>query len=105
MLAPDPLWCGICGYRIDKHLPATDPWSRTVDHIVEIIDGGAELDPDNLQPAHRECNNAKESRRKTAQAGRRRAWLTDDDGEHMNVQNVAPARPTADIVPIIGGDP
>lgn len=105
ILAPDPLWCGLCGYRIDKRLPSTDPWSKTVDHIIEIIDGGAELDPSNMQAAHRACNLEKEGKRKTAQAGRRRAWLDDDEGEHMSVQDVAPAQTTSEPVPIICGEP
>lgn len=64
VLAPDPLICGLCGERIDKRLPRNHPWSKTVDHILAIIDGGAELDPDNLQPSHRLCNGLKEAERR-----------------------------------------
>lgn len=67
VLAPDPLYCGLCGGYIDKRLartgPHVDPWSATVDHIVAVIEGGAELDPANLQPAHRQCNLDKEAER------------------------------------------
>ena len=70
VLAPDPLFCGLCGRYIDKALPRTGPnvhpWSATVDHKVAIIDGGAELDPANLQPAHRQCNLDKEAERRRA---------------------------------------
>ena len=85
VLAPEPLFCGLCGGYIDKRLPRTGPdvhpMSATVDHIRAIIDGGAELDPANLQPAHRRCNLAKEAARRKAHglATRERGQLDDDE--------------------------
>lgn len=38
--------CGICG----------EPGADSVDHIVPVSKGGAELDPANLRPAHLACN-------------------------------------------------
>ncbi len=72
VLAPNPLICGLCHQPIDKRLPRggrnPHPRSATVDHIIPVIDGGAELDPSNLQPAHRDCNLAKEAARRAARA-------------------------------------
>ena len=42
--------CEWCGSRDDL----------TVDHIVPLRLGGAKLDPDNLQPLCRSCNNEKQ---------------------------------------------
>jgi len=51
--------CGICGKPVDKSLPASDPMSATVDHIVPVSRGGDPSDIANLQLAHRCCNRAK----------------------------------------------
>lgn len=68
VLAPDPLICGLCLGVIDKRLPRgptnPHPMSATVDHIIPIYEGGAELDYSNLQPSHRECNLKKEAKRR-----------------------------------------
>ena len=48
--------CALCGDPIDYSLPAGDPWSYELDEIVPVSLGGSELDPDNVQPAHRICN-------------------------------------------------
>lgn len=53
--------CGICGDSIDPDLPGTDPNGATMDHIVPVSAGGMD-DDDNLQPAHRRCNEAKGAR-------------------------------------------
>lgn len=54
--------CALCGDPIDYSLPAGDPWSYELDEIVPVSLGGSELDPDNVQPAHRICNQRKGNR-------------------------------------------
>lgn len=54
--------CAICGQPIDYSLPAGDPMSFEVDEIVPVSLGGDELDPANVQPAHRICNQRKGAR-------------------------------------------
>lgn len=54
--------CALCGDPIDYSLPAGDPWSYELDEIVPVSLGGSELDPDNVQPAHRICNQKKGNR-------------------------------------------
>ena len=51
--------CAICGQPIDYDLPALHPMSYELDEIVPVSLGGSELDPDNVQPAHRICNQRK----------------------------------------------
>ncbi|MDO5016550.1 MAG: HNH endonuclease signature motif containing protein [Eubacteriales bacterium] len=51
--------CGICGRPVDKTLPAGDPMSATVDHIIPINKGGHPSALDNLQLAHWICNRQK----------------------------------------------
>lgn len=51
--------CAICGQPIDYSLPAGDPMSYELDEIVPVSLGGSELDPANVQPAHRICNQRK----------------------------------------------
>jgi 5-methylcytosine-specific restriction endonuclease McrA len=48
--------CWICRQWVDQALPRTHPWSRTVDHIVQLSDGGPPLDRANCRLAHRRCN-------------------------------------------------
>jgi 5-methylcytosine-specific restriction endonuclease McrA len=62
VLAGDP-WCAICRRR-----PAT-----TVDHIVPVSRGGAELDPQNCRPACGPCNYAGGARITNAGRGKRRS--------------------------------
>lgn len=50
--------CALCGQPIDYALPAIDPRSFVVDHIVPLKRGGADT-LSNVQPAHRDCNRAK----------------------------------------------
>lgn len=57
--------CPHPGVPLDLDLPRADPWSATVDHHVELVDGGHPTDPANLAPMHRTCNQAKENRRRS----------------------------------------
>lgn len=54
--------CAICGHPIDYTIPAGDPLSYELDEIVPVSLGGDELDPSNVQPAHRICNQMKGNR-------------------------------------------
>ena len=54
--------CGICGREIDYTLPAGTPMSPELDEIIPVSRGGSPYDFDNLQPAHRECNQRKGNR-------------------------------------------
>lgn len=54
--------CAICGRPIDYSLPAGDPWSYELDEVVPVSRGGSELDPSNVQPTHRICNERKGNR-------------------------------------------
>lgn len=56
-LAPDPLFCALCGEQIDKTLKAPHPRSAVADHIDPVSRGGHNLGP--LQPAHKDCNEKK----------------------------------------------
>lgn len=49
--------CWRCGRYVDQSLPPTDRMSRTVGHIVALVDGGPPLDLDNLALEHRACNS------------------------------------------------
>ena len=48
-----------CAYLTDYDLPAGDPMSFEVDEIVPVSLGGSPIDPNNVQPAHRICNQRK----------------------------------------------
>ena len=54
--------CGICGRPIDYTLPAGHPMSYELDEIIPVSLGGSPYDYDNVQPAHRRCNQAKSNR-------------------------------------------
>lgn len=54
--------CAICGGPIDYDLPAGDPMSFEVDEIIPVSLGGSPTDPDNVQPAHRICNQRKSNK-------------------------------------------
>ena len=51
--------CALCGKPIDYSLPAGHPMSYELDEIVPVSRGGSPLDPRNVQPAHRSCNQRK----------------------------------------------
>ena len=48
--------CWICGLPIDYDLPARHPHSYELDELVPVSNGGDPLDPANVAPAHRICN-------------------------------------------------
>ncbi len=54
--------CAICGGAIDYDLPAGDPMSFEVDEIIPVSLGGSCLDYENVQAAHRICNQRKGAR-------------------------------------------
>lgn len=54
--------CGICGNPVDMSLKAPDPMSKTIDHIIPVSRGGHPSDIDNLQLAHRICNEKKNNK-------------------------------------------
>lgn len=51
--------CAICGQPIDYSLPSGDPLSFEVDEIIPVSLSGNELDINNVQAAHRICNQRK----------------------------------------------
>ena len=62
--------CGICGKPIDLDRPQwwqdpsdgkrkRAPWSLECDEVIPVARGGSPIDPDNVQPAHRICNQRK----------------------------------------------
>jgi hydrogenase maturation factor HypF (carbamoyltransferase family) len=65
VLSPHVLVCIRCGYVIDKTLRWPHPFSKSVDHRVDLVDGGDPLDISNLGPAHLGCNS---------RAGRKAQW-------------------------------
>ena len=54
--------CALCGGDIDYTLPAGHPLAFEVDEVLPVSRGGDPLDPDNVQPAHRICNQRKGNR-------------------------------------------
>lgn len=64
--------CYFCGESIDFDLHYHNKWAFTVQHIVPVSRGGAELDEDNFAPAHRSCN---------AREGNRLAGTRTEDGD------------------------
>ncbi len=48
--------CHICGLAIDYSLPAGDPMSFEVDELVPVSRGGSPFDRENVDAAHRICN-------------------------------------------------
>ncbi len=51
--------CHLCHQPIDYSLPARDPWSFEVDHLKPKARGGALYDYENVDAAHRICNERK----------------------------------------------
>lgn len=63
--------CPRCGNPIDWELPYKDPetgqvnlWSKSVDHLHEIQDGGSVTDVDNMATTHLRCNSSKGAQRR-----------------------------------------
>ena len=79
VLAPDVLVCIRCTQLIDKALPHPHRMSKSVDHVVALVDGGAELDPANVGPAHLSCNSRHGAQRRNARRPQRHggAWVHD----------------------------
>ena len=51
--------CWLCRRWVDQTLPHNDPQARSVDHVVELWQGGDPLDRANCRLAHRGCNSIK----------------------------------------------
>lgn len=51
--------CWICRRYVDQTLDRRHRMSRTVDHVVELWQGGDPLDRANCRLAHRRCNSSK----------------------------------------------
>jgi 5-methylcytosine-specific restriction endonuclease McrA len=66
------------GFCCQIRLAKCRGWADTVDHIVELDDGGPAYEMSNLQAACRSCNAAKRNRSVAARAKRvqirRRKW-------------------------------
>lgn len=56
--------CWWCHKPVNQALPRTHPMSRTVDHLVELWEGGDPLDRTNLRLSHRRCNSRKSIKRR-----------------------------------------
>lgn len=54
--------CHICGRPIDYSLPAGDPMSFEVDELVPVSRGGSPYDRENVDAAHRICNQRRGNR-------------------------------------------
>lgn len=68
--------CAICGGPIDYELPAGHPMSYELDEIIPVSKGGNPLDINNVQPAHRLCNQRKSNKvkQKPVKLPRSRNW-------------------------------
>lgn len=65
--------CALCGKPIDYDLPAGDPMSYELDEIVPVSRGGNPYDENNVQPAHRLCNQQKGNKMPGDQT--KRGWI------------------------------
>jgi 5-methylcytosine-specific restriction endonuclease McrA len=80
----DPCYtCPKCGRSIDWGLPYKDPdtgqvnlWSKSIDHIEELQDGGELLDLANCWTAHLTCNASKGATRRHQRQREERAAHT-----------------------------
>jgi 5-methylcytosine-specific restriction endonuclease McrA len=70
--------CWWCRKWVNQELPRTHPMSRTVDHLLELWQGGDPLDRANLRLSHRRCNSAKSQKQRHP---RRPAEMTVDASE------------------------
>lgn len=71
--------CWWCRKWVNQELPRRHPMSRTVDHMVELWQGGDPLDRANCRLAHRRCNSAKSQARRAK--GRPPAGFSVDAGQ------------------------
>src|SRR5262245_14438467 len=53
--------CWLCRRWVDQSLPVNHRWSRTVDHVIPLAEGGDPLDRNNCRLAHRRCNSARKA--------------------------------------------
>lgn len=53
--------CKLCGKKVNKDLPSSDPMGATLDHIIPLSKGGLHI-RENVQLAHRTCNSLKGDR-------------------------------------------
>lgn len=51
--------CHICGRPIDYSLKWPHPLAYELDEIIPVAKGGDPLDPENVAPSHRICNERK----------------------------------------------
>lgn len=65
IFARDGWVCQLCDEPIYVALRCPHPMSATVDHVIPIVNGGADA-PDNVQAAHKVCNERKGSRTPSA---------------------------------------
>lgn len=68
--------CWLCGEWIDRSIPAPDPMSASVDHVVPLSEGEHvdPLDPAYLRPAHFGCNSSRGNRAPRPRLNTSRAW-------------------------------
>jgi 5-methylcytosine-specific restriction endonuclease McrA len=64
--------CWWCRKWVDQTLPREHRMSRTVDHVVELWQGGDPLDRANCRLAHRRCNSSKSQKQRTRPGSRTR---------------------------------
>lgn len=60
--------CALCGKPVDKSLKTPHPMSAEVDEIIPVSKGGSPYDRDNVQLAHRSCNQRKSNKTQTTQS-------------------------------------
>lgn len=65
--------CWVCSRWVDQDLHAHHPRSATVDHVVQLRDGGPAHERTNVRLAHRGCNTARANRLR----GGRQALIVD----------------------------
>lgn len=61
IVARDGVQCHLCMRDVDMALPYPDPYSSSVDHVVPLVAGGADV-LGNVRLAHLRCNLIKSDR-------------------------------------------
>ena len=79
--------CALCGQPIDYALPPGHPLAFEVDEITPVSLGGSPFRRDNVQPAHRICNERK---------GNGTAPRGSDKAPAKRLREQAPPLPTTD---------